>query len=88
MLNQACTPWQIMGLPSYCQRVIVDGDMLMWHMAGVVLKDGKELHADLVVDCSGRNSSMPQWLEAAGYTAPPRTTVNSGLGKPIRLQQC
>ena len=50
----------------------------------MVLKDGKELSANLVVDCSGRNSSMPKWLEAAGYSAPPQTTVNSGLGEPVQ----
>lgn len=48
--------------------------------AGVVLKDGGDLSADLVVDCSGRNSSMPKWLEAAGFHAPPQTVVDSGLG--------
>jgi hypothetical protein len=59
----------------------------MW-LAGVVLKDGKALSADLVVDCSGRSSSMPRWLEAAGFRAPSQMTVNSGLGEPARLHQC
>ena len=58
---------------------------MLWHVSGVVLKDGKELPADLVVDCSGRNSSMPKWLEAAGFTAPPQTVVDSGLGASAEL---
>lgn len=30
----------------------------------------KTISADLVVDCSGRRSRMPQWLEGLGYTGP------------------
>ena len=60
------------------------GTWMTW-FAGVVLKDGKALSADLVVDCSGRNSSMPKWLEAAGYRAPPQMTINSGLGESACL---
>jgi hypothetical protein len=39
--------------------------------AGVRLADGRQLEADLVVDASGRGSSTPGWLEAAGYQPPP-----------------
>lgn len=35
------------------------------------------LHADLVVDASGRGSRLPHWLEAVGYVAP--TAVEPGL---------
>jgi 2-polyprenyl-6-methoxyphenol hydroxylase-like FAD-dependent oxidoreductase len=37
-----------------------------------VVEDGlaRVIDADLVVDCSGRASSAPQWLQAAGYRVP------------------
>ncbi|MGQ4650654.1 FAD-dependent monooxygenase [Lyngbya aestuarii] len=40
----------------------------------------RELTADLVVDASGRNSSVPKWLETLGYLPPPETVINSFLG--------
>eukprot|EP00741_Cyanophora_paradoxa_P003279 tig00000691_g3187.t1 len=38
------------------------------------------VEADLVVDCSGRTSEVPKWLEAAGVPRPPELVVNSFLG--------
>lgn len=52
--------------------------------AGVVLKDGSEISADVVVDASGRNSRVSEWLEAAGCSAPPQQVINSGLGYGTR----
>lgn len=52
--------------------------------AGVVLKDGNEISADIVVDASGRNSKVSEWLEAAGCSAPPQQVINSGLGYGTR----
>lgn len=37
------------------------------------------LHADLVVDASGRGSKTPQWLEELGYERPVETQVKIGL---------
>jgi len=37
------------------------------------------LHADLVVDASGRNSQAPRWLVELGYKAPSVETINSNL---------
>jgi 2-polyprenyl-6-methoxyphenol hydroxylase-like FAD-dependent oxidoreductase len=37
------------------------------------------LHADLVVDASGRHSQTPQWLAKLGYEHPPVETINSDL---------
>ncbi|WP_036479839.1 NAD(P)/FAD-dependent oxidoreductase [Myxosarcina sp. GI1] len=47
-------------------------------------KEEKKLTADLIVDCSGRNSKAPQWLKNIGITAPPETTVNPHLGYATR----
>ncbi len=43
-----------------------------------------ELTADLVIDASGRNSSLPKWLEVLGYSSPSKTVVNSFLGYSTR----
>ncbi len=42
------------------------------------------LVADLVVDASGRNSHLPQWLTDLGYAAPEETKINSFLGYSTR----
>lgn len=47
----------------------------------------KDLTADLVVDASGRNSTLPKWLEAIGYEVPKETIVNSFLGYSTRWYQ-
>lgn len=53
-------------------------------VAGVhIAEDGgaeKILPADLVVDCSGRGSKTPAWLEAAGLGKPPVTVVVVNVG--------
>lgn len=40
--------------------------------------------AALVVDASGRDSRVPQWLEALGYPMPPETAINSSLAYASR----
>ncbi len=42
------------------------------------------LHADLVVDASGRSSRLPSWLEELGYAAPQESTVNADVGYATR----
>lgn len=44
----------------------------------------EELIADLVVDASGRNSQVPNWLESMGYQPPQKTVINSFLGYSTR----
>lgn len=44
-------------------------------VSGVRLATGETLHADLVVDASGRGTQVPRWLAEAGFeTAPVDTT--------------
>lgn len=43
------------------------------------------LHADLVVDCTGRGSQTPQWLFALGYPAPAQSEVKVNVGYATRL---
>ena len=49
------------------------------HITGVRTSDGEELHADLVIDCSGRRSALPSWLDVLGARTPRRRsrTVDS-----------
>lgn len=42
--------------------------------------DVVDLRADLVVDASGRQSRMPDWLADAGYASPEEVTVNAHWG--------
>lgn len=56
---------------------------------GVQLRDQDdsqlgELTADLIVDASGRNSSLPKWLEKLGYPAPSETVIDASLGYTTR----
>jgi 2-polyprenyl-6-methoxyphenol hydroxylase-like FAD-dependent oxidoreductase len=53
-------------------------------VAGVKLRSGGALEADLVVDTTGRGSRAPAWLAALGYPAPPETLVDPLLGYASR----
>ncbi|PRW44383.1 2-polyprenyl-6-methoxyphenol hydroxylase-like oxidoreductase [Chlorella sorokiniana] len=54
---------------------------------GVELSDGERVEADLVIVALGRYCRLPQWLEAAGYEAPPTQRVDCGLRYSSRLYQ-
>ncbi len=45
----------------------------------------EDLHADLIVDASGRGSHAPQWLAALDYPTPRETAINSYLGYASRI---
>ncbi len=55
----------------------------------VVPTDEREtlLHADLVVDASGRSSRTPDWLEALDYPRPEETVIDAHLGYASRFYQ-
>jgi 2-polyprenyl-6-methoxyphenol hydroxylase-like FAD-dependent oxidoreductase len=42
------------------------------------------IDADLVVDCSGRGSSSPAWLESLGYAPPAEDKIEIGIGYTTR----
>ncbi|WXA86842.1 hypothetical protein LVJ94_11195 [Pendulispora rubella] len=61
-------------------------------IAGVkVRRDGTNgtaeelLHAELVVDASGRASRLPRWLKALGYPAPEQCEVRMHVGYATRI---
>lgn len=53
-------------------------------VTGVEIVDDDQQHstidADFVVDCSGRSSEAPAWLEALGYPVPEETVINARWG--------
>jgi 2-polyprenyl-6-methoxyphenol hydroxylase-like FAD-dependent oxidoreductase len=57
------------------------------HVSGVQTSDGEDLPADLVIDCSGRRSALPSWLEAHGAKPLTEEVEDSGfiyLGRHFR----
>lgn len=48
----------------------------------------RELDADLVVDTTGRKSSLPERLKALGYQAPQKSVVNPFISYATRWYQC
>ncbi|GAA2439139.1 NAD(P)/FAD-dependent oxidoreductase [Streptomyces glaucus] len=57
-------------------------------VTGVRVRAGSDehtLHADLVVDASGRGSRAPQWLQALGLPAVTEREVNAGVTYATRL---
>ncbi len=57
------------------------------HVTGVRTTEGESLSADLVIDCSGRRSALPTWLEAIGARSPEDEVADSGfiyLGRHFR----
>jgi 2-polyprenyl-6-methoxyphenol hydroxylase-like FAD-dependent oxidoreductase len=57
------------------------------HVTGVRTAEGEEVRADLVIDCSGRRSALPTWLDAIGARRPDEQLDDSGfiyLGRHFR----
>jgi 2-polyprenyl-6-methoxyphenol hydroxylase-like FAD-dependent oxidoreductase len=48
-------------------------------VTGVLAAGGRVLRADLVVDCAGRRSALPAWLQAAGARAPAEERADCGF---------
>lgn len=57
------------------------------HVTSRTDKREQNLNADLVVDCSGRNSKAMEWLVEMAYSAPKETVINSFLGYATRWYQ-
>ena len=55
--------------------------------AGVKLKSGENLEADLIIDASGSSSKMPEWLSQLGHPEAPVLTVDAGLRYTYRMYE-
>jgi 2-polyprenyl-6-methoxyphenol hydroxylase-like FAD-dependent oxidoreductase len=49
------------------------------HVDGLLLENGEDVDADLVVDAMGRRTKLPDWLSAAGAAAPHVESQDSGF---------
>jgi 2-polyprenyl-6-methoxyphenol hydroxylase-like FAD-dependent oxidoreductase len=49
------------------------------HVTGVRTSAGEDVRADLVIDCGGRRSALPDWLEALGARRPEDQVDDSGF---------
>jgi 2-polyprenyl-6-methoxyphenol hydroxylase-like FAD-dependent oxidoreductase len=49
------------------------------HITGVHTSNGEALAGDLVIDCSGRRSALPSWLDAIGAQRPAEELDDSGF---------
>jgi 2-polyprenyl-6-methoxyphenol hydroxylase-like FAD-dependent oxidoreductase len=77
-----------------CEVIGLVGDRLKKAVAGITLRhrprvpatpEHEDLPADLVIDASGRDSHLPQWLTALGYPGPRETRVDPFLGYASRF---
>jgi 2-polyprenyl-6-methoxyphenol hydroxylase-like FAD-dependent oxidoreductase len=75
---------EVIGLLASSDRTVVNGVRMRERNGTIDTQAITELHADLVVDASGRYSHAPQWLEELGYAAPAETVINAFLGYASR----
>lgn len=54
-------------------------------ISGVRLTNGEVLHADLIVDATGRGSRAPDWLAELGHPRPAEERIDVDLGYSSRL---
>jgi ribulose 1,5-bisphosphate synthetase/thiazole synthase len=71
----------VLGLVANEERSAITGLRSIQRQPGSA---GEIVHADLVVDATGRGSRMPSWLEELGYAAPPEERVKIGMGYTTR----
>ncbi len=81
---------QVKGLLANGDRTCITGIKLSrrHRQREAALAQPETLTADLIVDTSGRNSILPEWLEALGYPPVQETIVNSYLGYASRWYRC
>jgi 2-polyprenyl-6-methoxyphenol hydroxylase-like FAD-dependent oxidoreductase len=66
-------------------RAVTGVQMRARQRTGLAERELITLTADLVVDASGRDSQISNWLESLGYPRPPETVANPFLGYASRL---
>jgi 2-polyprenyl-6-methoxyphenol hydroxylase-like FAD-dependent oxidoreductase len=80
-LLQGC---HVEGLLSTDRGDRVTGVKLRWRDATAPETAIETLNAAFVVDASGRNSALPDWLTQMNYAAPQETMINAFLGYASR----
>src|SRR5215469_5675039 len=75
---------EVIGLLASSDKTVVIGVRMRERNGAIDPQATTELHANLVVDASGRSSHAPQWLEELGYAVPAETVINAFLGYASR----
>ncbi len=88
-LNQDCANVRIL-YEHDVMNLIVDAQRK--NISGVTIRSHnpmreEQVHADLVVDASGRGSKFPRWLEDLGYQHPGEDRVRIDIGYTTRLYE-
>ncbi len=95
-LIEWCVRQRVLALPNVTLRDEIGVEALQMTadnrcVTGVQIVHRREekrrevLSAELVVDASGRGSSMPKWLTELGCAAPEESTIKAGIGYATRL---
>ena len=72
---RVCDAWAVESLVASADRTRVTG----------IMSGGRTIHADLVVDATGRGSRSAVWLESLGYERPMEESVHVALGYATRF---
>jgi 2-polyprenyl-6-methoxyphenol hydroxylase-like FAD-dependent oxidoreductase len=75
------TAWEVVGLLMNASRTQAMGVQARSRDDPAMTES---IHADLVVDASGRSSQTPQWLVESSYPRPQETVINAHLGYASR----
>jgi 2-polyprenyl-6-methoxyphenol hydroxylase-like FAD-dependent oxidoreductase len=68
------------GLLTTADKTVITGVTIEQKRGGTP----QELPADLVVDCSGRESKLSEWFTALGYAMPPEEVIDAYVGYATR----
>ena len=76
---------EVLGLLGNPIEKLVNGVLVIPRASDADRRVAREVHADIVVDATGRASRAPRWLKDLGYEPPQETTVNGHIGYASRL---
>ncbi len=87
---------RVLALPNVTTLASTDVESVVFDSAkervtGVTLREklpgavSQTLTAALIVDATGRGSRTPAWLEQAGYSRPPESSVHTNIGYATRI---
>ena len=82
---EICDQMDVFGLLHDAKENRVAGVLVSPRSSDSDRRVAKQLHAELVVDATGRASRAPQWLKELGYEPPKETVVSAHLGYASRL---
>jgi 2-polyprenyl-6-methoxyphenol hydroxylase-like FAD-dependent oxidoreductase len=79
---EACVRRRVLSLPNVELRIRTRVEALVHderRVTGVRTANGETLASDLVIDASGRQSHLPQWLETMGFPRPVRSAIHCDM---------